>query len=51
MATIFKSSQREFKEEPNKIDLFRIFSDVSIAKAGVNPQNLNFDLRQLNSEQ
>jgi uncharacterized cupin superfamily protein len=51
MATILKSSQREFKENPNKIDHFRIFSDVSIAKAGIKPQNLNFDLRQLNPEQ
>jgi uncharacterized cupin superfamily protein len=51
MATIFKSSQREFKEEPNKIDRFRIFSDISIAKSGVKPQNLNFDLRQLNPGQ
>ncbi|MDR0604127.1 MAG: DUF2807 domain-containing protein [Bacteroidales bacterium] len=51
MATILKSSQREFKEDPNKIDHFRIFSDISIAKAGVKPQNLNFDLRQLNSGQ
>jgi uncharacterized cupin superfamily protein len=51
MATILKSSQREFKENPNKIDPFRIFSDVSIAKAGVKPQNLNFDLRQLNPGQ
>jgi uncharacterized cupin superfamily protein len=51
MATIFKSVQREFKEDPNKIDNFRICSDVSIAKAGVKPQNLNFDLRQLNPGQ
>jgi uncharacterized cupin superfamily protein len=51
MATILKSSQREFKEDPNKIDPFRIFSDVSITKAGVKPQNLNFDLRQLNPGQ
>jgi hypothetical protein len=51
MATILKSSQREFKEKPNKIDLFRIFSDVFITKAGIKPQNLNFDLRQLNPKQ
>jgi uncharacterized cupin superfamily protein len=51
MATILKSEQREFKEDPNKIDNFRIFSDISIAKAGVKPQNLCFDLRQLNPGQ
>jgi uncharacterized cupin superfamily protein len=51
MATILKPSQREFKEDPNKTDPFRIFSDVSIAQAGIKPQNLNFDLRQLNPGQ
>lgn len=51
MATILKSDQREFKETPNKIDNFRLFSDVSRIKKGIKPQNLNFDLRQLNPGQ
>ena len=51
MATILKSDQREFQESPNKIDNYRIFTDVSRAKKGVNPENLNFDLRQLNPEE
>lgn len=51
MATIFKSNEREFKEEPNKIDNFRLFSDMSIKQKMVNPDNLNFDLRQLNPGQ
>ncbi|MCX6236118.1 MAG: cupin domain-containing protein [Bacteroidia bacterium] len=51
MATILKSNQREFKEDPNKIDNFRLFSDVSRTKKGIKPQNLNFDLRQLNPGQ
>lgn len=51
MATILKSAQREFQENPNKIDNFRIFTDISRAKKGINPQNLNFDLRQLNPGQ
>jgi uncharacterized cupin superfamily protein len=51
MATILRSSQREFKEDPNKIDNFRLFSDVSRIKKGIKPQNLNFDLRQLNPNQ
>ncbi len=51
MATILKSEQREFKENPNKIDHFRIFTDMSRVKMGVNPQNLNFDLRLLNPDQ
>ena len=51
MATILKSEQREFKEEPNKIDYFRIFTDNSRSRKGVKSQNLNFDLRQLNPGQ
>jgi uncharacterized cupin superfamily protein len=51
MATILKSEQREFKEDANKINNFRLFSDVSRIKNGINPQNLNFDLRQLNPGQ
>jgi uncharacterized cupin superfamily protein len=51
MATILKSDQQEFKENDNKIDNFRIFSDISRMKKGVNPKNLNFDLRQLNPRQ
>ncbi len=51
MATILKSEEREFKEDPNKIDNFRILSDISRINKGINPQNLNFDLRQLNPGQ
>jgi uncharacterized cupin superfamily protein len=51
MATILKSTEREFQENPNKIDYFRLFSDVTRVKKGINPQNLNFDLRQLNPGQ
>ena len=51
MATVLKSEKRDFKEDPNKIDNFRLFSDVSIKKKGINPKNLNFDLRLLNPGQ
>ena len=51
MATILKSDQRDFQENPNKIDNFKIFTDVSRTKKGINPENLNFDLRQLNPGQ
>ena len=51
MATILKSDEREFQESPNKIDNYRIFTDISRIKKGVNPENLNFDLRQLNPDQ
>jgi uncharacterized cupin superfamily protein len=51
MGTILKSEQRDFQESPNKIDDYRIFTDVSRIRKGVNPENLNFDLRQLNPNQ
>jgi uncharacterized cupin superfamily protein len=51
MATVLKSDQREFQESLNKIDHYRIFTDVSKLKKGVNPENLNFDLRELNPDQ
>jgi len=51
MATILKCDKREFAESPNKIDHFRLFTEVSRAKNGVNPQNLNFDLRLLSPGQ
>jgi uncharacterized cupin superfamily protein len=51
MATVLKSEKREFQEDPNKIDNYRLFSDVSRKKNGINPKNLNFDLRLLNPGQ
>jgi hypothetical protein len=50
MATILKCENREFQEDPNKIDNFRLFSDISRKKKGVSPKNLNFDLRLLNPD-
>lgn len=47
MATIFKPEEREFKENPNRTDHFRLFTDISRSKKGVEPENLHFDLRQL----
>jgi uncharacterized cupin superfamily protein len=51
MATVFKSEHREFKEDANKIDNYRILSDINRIKKGIYPQNLNFDIRQLNPGQ
>ena len=51
MATVLKSTERDFKEAPNKIDNYKIFTDISGSKKGIKPQNLNFDLRQLNPGQ
>ena len=51
MATLLKRKDRNFQEDPNKIDNFRLFSDVSIKQKNINPKNLNFDLRLLNPGQ
>ena len=51
MATVLKSNKRKFEENPGRIDNFRLLSDVSRIKSDVEPQNLNFDLRQLNPGQ
>lgn len=51
MATILKSTEREFQENANRIDNFRLLTDISRIKKGIEPQNLNFDVRQLNPGQ
>jgi uncharacterized cupin superfamily protein len=51
MAKILKGVDREFKEDAKKIDNFRLFSDTSRTKNGIQPKYLNFDLRQLNPGQ
>lgn len=51
MATILKCEERNFQEDPNKIDNFRLLSDVTRKEKGLNPKNLNFDLRLLNPGQ
>ncbi len=51
MATILKSEKREFQENPGRIDNFRLLSDISRVKSGLESKNLNFDLRLLNSGQ
>src|SRR5690554_5404730 len=48
MATVIKSEEREFQENPGRIDHFRLLTDVSLSNKGINPDNLNFDIRQLN---
>src|ERR1035437_116666 len=51
MATILKCDKRDFQEDSNKIDSFRLYSDVSRIRNGIRPKNLNFDLRLLNPGQ
>ena len=51
MATVFKSEERDFQENPGRIDHFRLVSDFSIINSGLKSQNLNFDLRRLDPDQ
>ena len=51
MATIFKGSDRNFKENPGRIDRYRLVSDFSIIDKVLKTNNLNFDLRRLDPGQ
>jgi uncharacterized cupin superfamily protein len=51
MATIFKNDKIEFKEDPNKIDNYRLFTASPRLASVVNSSNLIFDLRLLNPGQ
>lgn len=51
MAVIIKETEREFQENPGKIDKFRILTDIARSRKGVNPEYLNFDVRLLNPGQ
>lgn len=51
MATILKSEEREYHENANRIDNFRLFTDISRIKKGINPEYLNFDVRKLDPGQ
>lgn len=47
MATIIKKDDVDFQPNSGRIDGFRLMSDVSRIKKGIDPQYLNFDLRRL----
>ncbi len=51
MATVLKIENREFSENPGRIDDFRLYSDISRLKSGIDSKNLNFDVRLLNPGQ
>lgn len=51
MATIIRKSENNFQPNPDKIDGFRLFTDISREQKGIHPQYLNFDLRKLNPHQ
>lgn len=47
MAAILKKSEREFIENPKVAEYFSLFTDATRTRKNVNPENLNFDIRQL----
>lgn len=47
MATIIRKEERDYRPNPNKIDGFRLFTDISRTRKGIDPNWLNFDLRRL----
>ena len=51
MATIIRKEERDYRPNPDKIDGFRIFTDTSRERKGIDPKYLNFDLRRLDSHQ
>ena len=51
MVTIIRKEERDFQPNPGKIDGFRLFTDISRARKGIDPQYLNFDLRRLDPGQ
>lgn len=51
MATIFKHDAVEFKEDPGKIEHYRLFTASPRLSSAANSKNLIFDLRMLNPGQ
>ncbi len=51
MATIIRKGERDFQPNPDKIDGFKLFTDISRTRKGIDPQYLNFDLRRLDPGQ
>ncbi len=51
MATVFKAAERDFRENPERIDRYRLVSDYSIIDKKLKTENLNFDLRRLDPGQ
>ena len=47
MATIIRKEERDFQQHPGRMDGWRLMTDMSRQKRGLNPQYLNFDMREL----
>lgn len=48
MAYILHKSDYNFKPNPNKIEPFQLFTDITRSKDNIKPKYLDFDVRQLN---
>lgn len=51
LSTIIRKAKRNFQPNPGKIDKFRLLTDAAREKNGIQPEYLNFDIRQLNPGQ
>jgi len=47
MATIIRKEERDFQPHPGRMDGWHLMTDMSRQKRGLNPQYLNFDMREL----
>ena len=47
MATIIRKEERDFQPHPGRMDGWRLMTDMSRQRRGLNPQYLNFDMREL----
>lgn len=47
MATIIKKEDRDYQPHPGRTDGWRLMTDMSRKNKGLNPQYLNFDMREL----
>ena len=47
MATIIKKEERDNQPHPGRMDGWRLMTDMSRQNKGLNPQYLNFDMREL----
>ena len=47
METIIKKEDRDYQPHPARVDGWRLMTDMSRQHKGLNPQYLNFDMREL----
>lgn len=47
MATIIKQGESDYQPHPGRTDGWKLLTDMARQKKGINPQYLNFDMREL----